>query len=614
MTTNHSTLWHITRGQRLRYGYAIVAMAGAALLMFGAPLVGKFAIDVVVEDDLNRAAAPLAWLAERVGDDPYLSYLWLSAAAAVLLTGLGGICLYVRGRLAALASESIVRRLREALYRRMHFLRAGFYDTADTGDLVQRASSDVETLRVFLASDVVEIGRAVMLVACVIPFLFWMDSRLAWLSLCLMPFLTIGAYLFFSRVKKIFLETDEAEGAMTATLQENLTGIRVVRAFARQDYEIEKFADRNAEFRNKNHQLIRLMGIYWSCSDLLAMSQVGIVLFAGARFLMEGTLTVGTLFAFMTYVAMVIWPLRQLGRVLTDTGKAVVSLERINEVLAEPEESRETAPADGRARGDIRIERLSFGYEPGRPVIDDLSVHIAAGETLAIVGPPGSGKSTLIRLLLRLYEIDAGTIHLDGRDIRTSNRQWLRRQIGVVLQEPFLFSRSIGANLRVGRPAATEHELVSACEEAAIHESVQTFPEGFDAMVGERGVTLSGGQRQRLALARALLKDPPVLVLDDSLSAVDTRTEARILAALRRRKGRQTTLIIAHRLSSVMHADRILVLDEGRIAQIGSHGELAAVDGPYRRLCEIQGALDAAIRADVNAAGRTAGAARQTGD
>jgi ATP-binding cassette, subfamily B, bacterial len=613
-TTNHGSLWHITRGQRLRYGYAILAMAATNLFMFGAPLVGKFAIDVVVEDDFAFAAPPLLWLARSFGGgpEPYLHYLWASALAAVLLTALGGVCLYLRGRLAALASENIVRRLREDMYRRMHHLQARYYDAADTGDLVQRASSDVETLRVFLASDVVEIGRSIMLIACVTPILFWMDPRLAWLSLCLMPVLSISAYVFFSKVKQVFQKTDEAEAAMTATLQENLTGIRVVRAFARQAYEIDKFAARNADFRNHNHRLIQLMGLYWSTSDLLAMAQVGIVLFAGAAYLMNGTMTVGTLFAFMTYVTMVIWPVRQLGRVLTDTGKAVVSLGRIREILDEPEESHEAAPDAPRAQGRIDIEHVSFEYEAGRPVLQDVSLHIEAGETIAFVGPPGSGKSTLIRLLLRLYDYENGSMRLDGRELKTINRQWLRQQIGVVLQEPFLYSRSIRGNLSVGRPDAAEAELVEACQEAAIHDSVLTFPTGFDAMIGERGVTLSGGQRQRLALARALLKDPPVLVLDDSLSAVDTGTEARILSALRRRKGRQTTLIIAHRLSSVMHADRIVVLDEGRVVQVGNHESLAAQAGPYRRLCEIQGALDAAIRVDVSAARQSS--PRQTGE
>jgi ATP-binding cassette subfamily B protein len=593
-------LWRITQGQRPRYLGAVISMALMNLFMFGAPLVGKYAIDLVVERDFGYAQQDLLRLAQALGDQtPYLDYLILSAVLAVLMTALGGLFLFFRGRLAASASENIVRRLREALYRQMHDLHAAFYDTADTGDLVQRSSSDVETLRVFLSSDVVEIGRAVMLLLCVLPFLFWLNTELAWLSICLMPLLVIGAYIFFSKVKDVFLVTDEAEAEMTATLQENLTGIRVVRAFARQAFEIEKFGTKNASFRNHNYRLIRLMGYYWAISDFFAMSQIGIVLIAGAWFIMAGTLTVGELFAFMTYVSMVIWPIRQLGRVLTDTGKAVVSMGRINEILDAEEESRELYPPDGRARGELVFEHLTFGYEPDRPVLTDLTFTVRPGETLALVGPPGSGKSSLIRVLLRMYPYQSGSVRLDGREITELNRQWLRAQVGVVLQDPFLYSRSIRANLMVGRPNAPEQEIIEACQDAAIHNAIERFSEGFEAMVGERGVTLSGGQRQRLALARALLKDPPVLVLDDSLSAVDTGTEREILEALQRRKGRQTTLIIAHRLSSVINADRILVLDGGRLVQLGDHATLSAQDGPYRRLCEIQGALDASIRADV---------------
>ncbi|MDP6375507.1 MAG: ABC transporter ATP-binding protein [Pseudomonadales bacterium] len=597
----HENLWQITDGQRLRYLGAVLAMGVTNLCIFAAPFIGGYAIDVVVEDDF---AYGHPWLVDAstalFGEITHVGYLWFSALVALLITAFGGCFLFLRGRFAALASENITRQLREMLFSRLHHVQASFYDTADTGDLVQRCSSDVETIRVFLASDIIEIGRAIMLLLCVMPFLLTKDERLAWLSLCLMPFLAIGAYIFFSKVKEVFQITDESEAAMTATLQENLTGIRVVRAFARQGFEIEKFGEKNAAFRDNNYRLIQLMGYYWATSDLFAMSQIGIVLFVGAVFIQQGSLTAGDLFAIMTSVSMVIWPVRHMGRVLTDSGKAVVSLGRINEVLTEAEESQEVVPPAGRARGEINFERLSFAYGSGLPVVlDDISLHIAAGETIAFVGPPGSGKSTLIRVLLRLYPYQSGTVQLDAQDITTINRQWLRAQVGVVLQDPFLYSRSVAANLAVGRPGAPHQDIIAACQDAAIHQSIQSFPDTFNAMVGERGVSLSGGQRQRLALARALLKDAPILVLDDSLSAVDTGTERDILQALSARRGRQTTIIIAHRLSSVIDADRIVVLDHGRIVQLGNHATLAATDGPYQRLYAIQGALDASIQADV---------------
>ena len=595
-----TSLWAIARGQRTRYSGAIVAMAITNVLMFGAPLIAKYAIDVVHERELALGAPVLVTLTEQLAaTNVYLAYVVVSAVAGVAVTAVGGFFLFLRGLWTAMASEAICRRLREELFRRLHHLRAEFFDDADTGDLVQRCSSDVETVRVFLSADVVEIGRASLLVLTVVPILFWLNADLAWFSICLLPLLPIGAYVFFSRIKDLFEETDRSEGEMTAVLQENLTGIRVVRAFAQQERETQRFGRRIRAFRDNHTRLARLMGLYYGAADLLALGQLGIVLVAGALFILDGRITVGDLFAFMTVVGMVTWPIRTLGRVLTDSGKAVVALGRIDHILTTPEESSEATPSLPRARGAIRVEHLRFWYTEERPVLHDLSFEIAAGETIGLVGAPGSGKSSLIRVLLRLYPYQGGHVFLDGLELRDIDRKWLRNQFGVVLQDPFLFSRSIEENLRVARPDARFEDLVEASRDAAVHNAISAFPDGYAAMVGERGVTLSGGQRQRVALARALVKDPPVLVLDDSLSAVDTGTERQILDALDRRRGRHTTIVIAHRLSTVVHTDRILVLDRGRLVQEGTHETLARELGPYRRLCEIQGALEASIDADL---------------
>ena len=593
-------LWAITKGQRVKYLLAILAMAITNACMFSAPIVGGHAIDVITLKDFEYADQFLLSLGLFLfGEVSFIGYLWMAAGVGLFITAFGGLFLYARGRLAALASESIAKGIREKLYEKLQDVKLSFYDGEDTGDLVQRCSSDLETLRVFLASDIIEIGRAIMLIICVLPVLFIIHVPLALWSISLMPLLVIGAYIFFSRVKDVFLLTDESEGAMTATLQENLTGIRVVRAFARQDHEINKFGVRNATFRDNNRRLIKLMGIYWPVSDMIAMSQIGIVLFAGAHYVMQGSLTIGDLFIFLTCEGMVIWPVRQLGRVLTDSGKAVISLGRIDHIRRAEAEEEGFTPASGRALGGIRAENLSFAFDDGKPILDGFSIDIKPGETLGIVGPPGSGKTSLIRCLLKLYPYQSGKLEIDGHEVATLNRLWLRRQIGVVLQDPFLYSRTLRENLSVGRAKASQAEIEQAYREAAIYDSIMEFPEGFDERVGERGVTLSGGQRQRLALARALLKDSPVLVLDDSLSAIDTNTEQLILKALQKRKGRQTTLVIAHRLSSLAYVDRIAVIDQGRLVQLGSHEELSVVSGLYRRLCQIQGALDDQIRSDV---------------
>ncbi|MCB1692261.1 MAG: ABC transporter ATP-binding protein [Pseudomonadales bacterium] len=600
---NARLLWQLTRDYRLVFSMAIVSMAVGYLFMFGPPLAGKLAIDVV-EQGVDGADIP-PWIhriAEMLafGSAPGLmTYMAIAAIGTVLMTMLAGMLLYVRGRCSAIASEGIIRRLRDRIFSHLEHLASSYHDKQDTGDLLQRCSSDMETVRVFLAGQVIEISRAILMLLVVLPILFWLDTDMAWLSLASMPILLVSAVIFFRRVKELFLEVDESEARMTTVLQENLTGIRVVRAFARQEFEIGKFGERNREFRDLNQKLIGLLGLYYGGSDLICLGQICLLLIVGATWTIEGHITVGTLFAFLTYESMIIWPIRHMGRVLTDSGKAIVSMGRIAEVLAEPMETQNETDPGKRLSGRVEFHHVGFGFDAHRPVLSDVSFTIGAGQTLAILGPPGAGKSTIAQLLMRLYDYTSGSILLDGHELSTLSRKFVRSQISIVLQEPFLYSASILGNLLVGRVDASFQEVVEATQEACIHESIERFPRGYDSLVGERGVTLSGGQRQRIALARALLKRPPILILDDALSAVDTDTESQILAALAKARNKQTTIIVAHRLSTVMHADKILVLNEGRIVQEGTHESLSQVDGIYRNLCEIQGAIQDQIESDL---------------
>ncbi len=375
---------------------------------------------------------------------------------------------------------------------------------------------------------------------------------------------------------------------MTTTVQENLTGIRVVRAFARQDYEREKFEQGNRVHRDLDFDLYCVAARFWSVSDFLCLSQLGLVVGFGGYWLAAGTLKVGAFFYFLSSVTLFLWPVRMMGRILTDLGKAIVALERLHEILDEAPESNLGEPAAANGGGAIVFEDVSFSHAEDAPVLHGVSFSIEAGQTLALVGPSGCGKSSIVNLLLRLYDYDAGSIRLDGRELRELGRKHVRSQMAVVMQEPFLYSKSLRANITMGRTSAADEEMIEAARMAAVHESILDFDEAYDTRVGERGVTLSGGQRQRVALSRALLQEPSILILDDALSAVDADTEQLIIEALRRRQHRHTTIVIAHRLSTLMHADRIVVLNAGRIAQMGTHDELLAEAGLYQRLWKLQ--------------------------
>jgi len=600
-TSKIGTLWKLNHGQRLRYAAAVVAMALGIGFLYLSPQIVRAAIDGLIDHKpIGRVSFVLRWIG-LLGGHRLRRSLCIAGTLVVAVTALSGVFTYLRGRWAALASESIARQLRERLYDHLQHVSVAYHDAAQTGDLVQRCTSDVDTIRTFYSQQIVEIGRAVLLLAAALPILLLMDWRLGLVSVALMPVILGFAVVFFSRLQASFKAADEAEGRMTTVLQENLTGIRVVRAFARQDFEKDKFLQKNADHRRLSYWLYVMMAVYWASSDLLIFCQTAAVLFIGASRVSHGTMSVGTLVAFLQYETMVIWPVRQLGRILTDMGKAVVSVGRVEEILAEPRESEPTGTPAGlpeRVRGEIVLRDVGFSHK-GRRVLDGISLTIRPGQTLAILGPSGAGKSTMVNLLLRFYDYEEGSITLDGLELKDLNRKYVRSQFAVVMQEPFLYSKTLRENIVLGRHTASEAEAMHAATPAAIHESIQAFEKKYDTLIGERGVTLSGGQRQRVAIARAVLRDAPILVLDDALSPVDTRTESAILDALRQRRGRHTTILIAHRLSTLAQADHVVVLEHGRIIQYGRHEQLVAVEGLYRRLWQIQGALEEDLRVEM---------------
>ena len=596
-------LWDLTAGQRRRYVLAAVSMSIGIALLYLSPLIVRATIDGLIQQKpAGRGQEAFIRAVRSISGESPARGLLIAAFCVVAVTAVGGAFTYVKGQWAALASESIARQLRNRLYNHLQHVSVSYHDKAATGDLVQRCTSDVDTVRLFYQSQLVELARCTVLAILALIIFLSLDWKMTPVALAMLPVVLFFALIFFKRVQNSFKAMDEAEGAMTAVLQENLTGIRVVRAFSRQEFEIDKFEKRNRTHRDLNYKLFWIMAYYWACSDFLCLAQTAIVLMVGGWRVANGTMSVGTLVAFVTLVSMLIWPVRQMGRILSELGKAMVALGRIQEILAEPEESQPQMSDTGlphRGKGEIVFRDLSF-YHGTKQILHNINLNIRAGETVAFLGPSGSGKTTLVNLLLRFYDYPQGSITLDGAELKDLDRKYTRSQFGVVMQEPFLYSKTLRDNIKLARHSAADTEAVEAATIAAVHDSIETFEKKYDTLVGERGVTLSGGQRQRVALARALLKEAPILILDDALSAVDTRTETMILDALKRRRGKETTLVIAHRLSTLMHADKIVVLDHGRIAQIGTHEHLLNEEGLYKKLWQIQGVLEEDLTREMN--------------
>ena len=574
--------------------WALIATIMMVIIGFLTPLLLSEIVDSILGSEPFTMPDFLMNPINALGGRDFLRQnLWIPALALILMNVVNGVFTFIKGRSSAIASENIARELRNDLYRHLQHLPFAYHVKAQAGELIQRCTSDVDTIRRFLAVQVMEVVNTVLMVVIAMSILLPRSVPITLYSLILVPPLFVFATWFFKMVHKSFEVADEADGVLNAVLQENLSGVRVVRAFGQQEREVEKFDRVNNDLRKKNLRLNELLAIYWGGGDAISMTQTLLTLVVCIIYACNGWITVGTLIVFTSTLGMLLFPIRQLGRTLSDAGKAMVSMKRVQAILHEEAEPDEPNALKPDLHGDIVFDHVSFAYpDDNVPVLRNVSFTIPAGKTAAVLGGTGSGKSTMMYLLQRLYTPTSGKITIGGVDIQQIDRKYLRAHVGLILQEPFLYSKSIRENVGITAPEQEAERIEHAADIASASGFIAKADKGWETVVGERGVTLSGGQKQRIAIARTLLKDNSILIFDDSLSAVDTETDAQIRAALRHEQKDVTTLIISHRVTTLSQADLILVLENGQITQQGTHAELCSQPGLYQRINSIQNALE----------------------
>ena len=582
-------LWRMMVGYRLAYATANIALAVSALAKTLTYLLLRNFADMVVGSKLPFAGT-------------FSQTLVMIALGFIGLAIIEGGFSYISGRLASFSAEGITRRLRNFLFDHIQRLSFAYHSKTPTGDLIERVTSDVDSVRTFFNEQAIGVGRIILLFIINFTAIGLISWKLALASSAVIPIILVVSIWFFKKVTVVYKSYQEQEALLSTTLQENLTGVRVVKAFARQGYEMEKFDKDNWEKFLRGRKLFRMHALFWPLSDILCGLQMLAGFIMAGVMAINGEITIGTYPAYVGLVVWLIWPMRNLGRIIVNTSTGLVSYERLMEIVKQERESltEGTVNPEG-IKGLISFEGVSFQYEDGNAdVIKNITFQVQPGQVVALLGSTGSGKTTLVNLLPRFYEYTDGCILLDGKPLTDYTRQFLRSQIGIVEQEPFLFSRSIRENITygVGRQIPDE-EVEQAARAAVIHDVILTFPDGYKTLVGEKGVTLSGGQKQRVAIARTLLKDPRILILDDSTSSVDMETETEIRTALTGLMKDRTTFIIAHRIQSVMDADLILVMDKGEVVQMGRHADLVTRDGMYRQIYDIQTRIDEELEEEI---------------
>ncbi|MEZ4884943.1 MAG: ABC transporter ATP-binding protein [Chitinophagales bacterium] len=540
------------------------------------------------------------WIYNIIPDLTMGNLVWVLLCLGLVYLGIAffrGASMFASSAISSYCTEKAIKQFRDKLFAHLQKVPLTFHATTSTGEIIQKSTGDVETVRRFMLNQVVD----VILLSSIFVFSFWMMASVhltySLIAIASVPIVVGTSYIFFRKEQKVWEKHEAEQDKLTGIAEENLSGIRVVQAFAQEDSEIEKFESQNQRKLTIGKKHAMLHAFFWPFSDTMIHFQIAASIMAGGYYALTNQITVGELTSFYTYAIMVTFPMRRLGRVVSQMGMAMVAMERISKIMDEPEEDYSGIEGGG-LKGEIVFKNVWFQYPDAKEneyVLQDVSFKIAAGQQVALMGPTGAGKTTIIALLTRFFEPTKGEIFLDGKSLQLYSKTYLRKQIGLVLQKAFLFSTTIKGNIAYTQTRVDEDEIIDAAKAASIHDIMHVFPEGYDTLVGEKGVTLSGGQKQRVTLARTLLESTDILVLDDATSAVDTETEYNIQMSLKEKVKDKTTIIIAHRITSVQRADKIIVIEKGKVTAEGNHLELSKKPGFYRNVYEVQAEMEAEL-------------------
>ncbi len=584
-------LFFLNGSKRYFIGAIIFACLVSLLDMIN-PKIISYTVDSVLSDSTTALPTFIDHIIKDLGGNAWLkNHLGVIALCVICVSLIGAVCRFLFNLCNTKGAEKLVHTMRNELFNHILHLPFSWHSENQTGDIIQRCTSDVEQIKIFLSEQLTLLFRFIILIVLAMYFMFSINVKLTFVAAIFIPII-IGYSVFFHKgIGESFEKVDIEEGKLSSIAQENLTGVRVVRAFGRESYERERFEKQNEYYTSMWVHLMNLLAAFWSSADLFSYLQIMCVLAYGAVLTVNGEMSAGDYIAFNSYASMLMWPIRMLGRVIANLSKAGISIDRLMYIMNSEEEHDKEDAKDIDMHQDIVFDHVSFQYENGTSeILEDISFEVKAGTTVGILGGTGSGKSTLMYLLDRLYELKdgEGSITIGGVDIKDIKSECLRKNIGMVLQEPYLFSRTLEENIAIALPDMDQEKVRLAAKVASLDHAIEHFQEGYQTYVGERGVTLSGGQKQRTAIAQMLISKPPIMVFDDSLSAVDAETDAKIRSALKENVGDSTVILIAQRITTLMNADLILVMDNGKIIERGTHDQLIQQDGIYKKIYDLQ--------------------------